>query len=67
MRTTQLQDNFRCKERLRSEICRQIEEFLHNGGRIEVVHEVAQTDKHGGIVYRPATAHYDLSPILSGE
>jgi len=65
MRTSEYQDTglSQSKQRLRAEISNHVEDFLHKGGRIEVVDKQSLACNGARIVHRPAAA--DLSPISS--
>lgn len=60
---TQHQDNLQSKQRLRREISSHIEDFLHRGGRIEVITEHPRFDQLIRLRYRPTAA--DLSTALA--
>ena len=67
MRATQNEDTVQSKQRLRTEISSHVEDFLHNGGRIEVV----QVSSHIGISaktsHRPVAVDLALLASLVDE
>lgn len=67
MHTAQHQEKLQSKQRLRSEISSQIEDFLHRGGRIEVVNALQATGEHSRPGYWPAAADYAFVPTQPGE
>ena len=67
MDTIQDQQTLQSKQRLRNEINRQVEAFLHNGGRIEVVKEPSHFDNNRQIGHWPAATELALSPGSPGE
>ncbi len=67
MYTTQHQETFPAKQRLRTEINAHIEDFLHKGGRIEVVVELSAHNRKVRLWHKQAAAELTVIPNLYGD
>ncbi len=67
MYTTQHQDTLPAKQRLRTEINTHIEDFLHKGGRIEVVVELSAHNRTVRLGHKQAAAELPVIPDLYGD
>ncbi len=61
MRTSEDQQNLQSKQRLRMEINSQIETYLHNGGRIEVLGDIPEGQALRQIRHWPAATDLALA------
>lgn len=67
MRTIQQLDTVQSKQRQRIEISNHVEDFLHKGGRIEVVAEPSLCNNSARPGHRPAAAELALISNLLDE
>tara|TARA_R110002049_G_scaffold1716_3_gene12994 strand:- start:1419 stop:1622 length:204 start_codon:yes stop_codon:yes gene_type:complete len=66
MHTSQEQDNLQAKARLRIEISNQVEDFLHSGGRIEVLNNLPDHNNKK-VGHWPAATEVGFTPSISAD